>query len=353
MPHRLKRFASIAFAVAFGSGPILGAIAQGSQDGGTPKVAPPFVRISSEIPAANSEVKVRLRRPAEGSAAKPGTKLEANVSRWDLGAQERNAPLAGGVVKTEAPLKHPRPARVGQEAYKLYLEKNHPKFALSASQEDPATVLEIKGHWDKSDRILDQLGIPHLTIGSGSIKDTPLDKTRVIIINCAGDLPRNALQPLRDFVARGGYLLTTDWALDGMLQQTFPGYVEWNGGKSKGNVVDAFLVDIEPSICNGTVSNASWKLDEESHTVRVLNKHAVRVLARSNELASLDPDRQGILALTFSFGRGRVLHLVGHFENNALPFFPKLLPDPAPVIGIGLRQAMATNFVVAGASSRR
>jgi len=63
-----------------------------------------------------------------------------------------------------------------------------------------------------------------------------------------------------------------------------------------------------------------------------------------------DPDRRGILAVTFTFGRGHVLHLVGHFDNNATLAFGNMLPDPAPEIGISLRQALAANFLVAGLS---
>ncbi len=82
--------------------------------------------------------------------------------------------------------------------------------------------------------------------------------------------------------------------------------------------------------------------------MRVLKPDVVKVLAVSRDLVSLDPDKQGILAVAFSFGKGKVLHMVGHFDNNSLPIFPNRLPDPAPVIGIGLRQALAANFVVAG-----
>ncbi|MBC7998293.1 MAG: hypothetical protein IAF58_10135 [Leptolyngbya sp.] len=304
-----------------------------------------------------STMTVRTKNPDLQSdtagSVKSGTSfLEGGVMRV-TGATSNDAFAAAGIALTEPITRKPKSARVDQDTYRAWLNKTHPQFSLKVASVNPIEVLEIKGQWDKSDRTLNNLGIPHTTIGAGQLSGIGLDRTKVIVINCAGKLPRNSLQGLRDFVARGGYLLTTDWALDNMLTQTFPGFVVWNGGKSKGNVVDAAVAFPEKEIMRGTVSNASWKLDDESHTVRILKTDAVKVLAVSRDLVGLDPDRQGILAVVFSFGRGKVLHLVGHFENNALPLFPRNLPDPAPLIGIGLRQAMAANFVVAGVERDR
>jgi len=278
-----------------------------------------------------------------GAQSKPV--LEGNILR-------ETAPddvfAAAGIAQTDVVQKKPKPAKVSEDVYRSWLSKTHPQFSLKIQSLDPMQVLELKGQWDKADRTLKNLGIPHTTIGAGQLAGTDLSRTKVLVVNCAGTLNRNALQGIRDFVARGGYLLTTDWALDNMLRQTFPGFVEWNKGKSKGNVVDAQVVMPDREFFQGTVSNASWKLDEESQTVRVLRPDVVKVLAVSRDLAPLDPDRKGILAVAFPFGNGKVLHMVGHFDNNSLPFFPRHLPDPAPVIGIGLRQALAANFVLAG-----
>ncbi len=303
-------------------------------------------------PVGRSSMVLKVKSPTlQGSASRLGTAgsaeskplLEGNVLRETA---PDDAFSAAGIARTDAMQKKPRPARVGEDVYRAWLSKVHPKFSLKAESLDPMEVLEVKGTWDKADRTLKNLGIPHTTIGSGQLTRIGLSRAKVLVINCAGTLDRNSLQGIRDFVMRGGYLLTTDWALQNMLGQTFPGYVEWNKGKSKGNVVDAQVVLPDREFFQGTVSNASWKLDEESQTVRVLKPDVVKVLAVSRDLAPLDPDRQGILAVAFAFGRGKVLHLVGHFDNNALPFFPRHLPDPAPVIGIGLRQALAANFIV-------
>ena len=328
-----------------------------------PSVAPSFSS-SSFQPSQGVEVNgssvghnsmmLKVKTPTlQGNAIREGTTgsaqdkpmLEGNVLRETV---PDDAFAAAGIARTDAMEKKPKPARVDQDVYRAWLSKTHPQFSLKAQTVDPIEVLELKGQWDKADRTLKNLGIPHTTIGAGQLDRTGLSRTKVLVVNCAGTLDRESLQAIRDFVMRGGYLLTTDWALDNMLRQTFPGYVEWNKGKSKGNVVDAQVVLPDRELFQGTVSNASWKLDEESQTIRVLKPDAVRVLAVSRGLAPLDPDRLGILAVSFAFGKGKVLHLVGHFDNNSLPLLPRHLPDPAPIIGIGLRQALAANFVVSG-----
>lgn len=328
-----------------------------------PAVAPSYSGTDSEAAQGGTEnasgvghstmmLKVK-QRVLQGNAVREGTAgsaqskpfLEGNVLRETA---SEDAFAAAGIARTDVVEKKPRPARVEQDAYRAWLSKTHPQFSLKAQALDPIEVVEVKGQWDKADRTLKNLGIPHTTIGSGQLDRIGLSRSKVLVINCAGMLDRESLQGIRDFVTRGGYLLTTDWALDNMLRQTFPGYVEWNKGKSKGNVVDAQVVLPDREFFQGTVSNASWKLDEESQTLRVLKPEAVKVLAVSRGLAPLDPDRQGILAVTFNFGKGKILHLVGHFDNNSLPLLPRHLPDPAPIIGIGLRQALAANFVVSG-----
>jgi len=167
------------------------------------------------------------------------------------------------------------------------------------------------------------------------------------VVNCGANLNADALKKVRKFVQDGGYLLTTDWALDSCLEKAFPGYVEWNSDYTENSVVDAVVVDDDPVLLVGMPRVAYWKLENRSQTVKVLRGREVQVLARSRTLMQRECSNLGILALTFSFGAGRVLHLVGHFDNNADRAFNNALPDPSPVIGISLRQAIAGNFVVA------
>jgi hypothetical protein len=230
--------------------------------------------------------------------------------------------------------------------FRGWVEKYHPLFARISNNLSTKSVVEVKGAYDKADRPLTAMGIPHESISPHQVMDFDLTDTKVMIVDCPGKLSRNACQKIRDFVSGGGSLLTTDWALDYFLERAIPGYVKWDGWQSRSEVVDAEMVSLPSSMAGGIVSNAGWRLDESSHGISVSRPQGVQILAVSRILARREPTGQGILALEFSFGRGKVLHMIGHFDNH--PFFLgwNSLPDPASVIGISLRQALAANFVI-------
>lgn len=277
-----------------------------------------------------------------------GGPIQGNVKTFvDL---QQSLTGSAKVIDTGTTYIRPQSAHTPALVFRAWLQKTHPQFFASASKFGQSTVVEVKGEWDDSARTLRSLNINHTSIRRGKLKELDLAGVRVLVINCAGEVPRESYQKIRDFVMSGGYLLTTDWALDGCLQKVFPGYVEWNGGRTRSPIVDARLVDRQSFLVSNTVSLAGWKLDDAAHTIRITKPSAVKVLAVSKELAQEDPDRNGILAITFPFGRGKVLHMIGHFDNNAAFVFTDSLPDPAPQIGIALRQALAANFIVEGLS---
>jgi hypothetical protein len=203
-----------------------------------------------------------------------------------------------------------------------------------------------------SSKTLRSLGIPFKQIRGGDLEDMALTNVKVMVVNCPGRVPRESLQKIRDFVARGGYLLSTDWSSDNLIEKAFPGYIQWDRHSNRDSVYDAELVSSDSPVFVRTVSNATWKMDVDSHMIRKL-RDDVRVLAVSRQLASEDATCGGILAVLFPFGRGYVMHMVAHFDNNTILPFRNMLADPAPVIGISLRQALAANFVVAGLTGER
>ena len=237
------------------------------------------------------------------------------------------------------------------EIFRQWLQTTHSQFVLNANKLSSGDVVDVTGHWDDAAKTLAKLGIPCTKIGMNDFRDYPMDHAKVLIINCAGFMNRDCQQKVRDFVTRGGYLLTTDWALDNVLQGAFPGYLAYNRKKNRDLAYVAEVTDPDPVLFLNTVSSANWKCEMSCHLVNVQKPQAVRVLVRSRKLTG--EDGEGVLAATFQFGRGYVLHLVGHFDNNQGMFRGgDALPDPAPVITIALRQAIASNFVVAGLEGR-
>lgn len=287
----------------------------------------------------------RVRTPAQAPPT-VNAPLQGQATRNDLaGTVQGRADIvrtyAGQVAESKV---------VPPEAFRAWIEKAHPQFALNASRISPSSLLEVKGIYDNSGKTLESLGIPFDHIRTGTLKERSLAGVKVMVIDCPGRVPREAFQKIRDWVAQGGYLLSTDWSGDNAIQPIFPGYIQWTGSKNRDSIYPAELASTDPSLATNLISNATWKMDIDCHPVKALRQD-VRVIARSSQLAAEDPASQGALGVVFPFGRGYVMHLVGHFDNNTA--LPNRIADAAPVIRISMRQALATNFVVAGLSGRK
>lgn len=246
--------------------------------------------------------------------------------------------------------------------FRAFLEKNHPEFPLAAEANNRDNILVVRGQWDDSTKPLESFHLHFDTVKTKDLKDVSFDKCKVLIVDCAGEVPKGTLQKIRDFVGWGGYLITTDWSLHNLLELAFPGFVQWNGDNTDGVITDAFLVDANSTLVQGASGRRfPWKLDKMSECVRILNPGRVHIIARSSRLAQQDPQFRvlqdpilaGVLAFEFTFGRGKILHLVGHFDNCSQSFKPFMLPDPAPGAGISLRQVLAANFIMEALNNKK
>ncbi|MFQ5654946.1 MAG: hypothetical protein ACE5GW_09475 [Planctomycetota bacterium] len=187
-----------------------------------------------------------------------------------------------------------------------------------------------------------------------------------------------ALKKIRKFVERGGYLFTEDWVLIEVLQPLFPKFVT-SGSKLKGNTVriratrgqtshpllrGVFTPPIElddfewdrdeeeieeenasytpededdpgdldeeegkTGVGEGEESPESgeieepeirsirhkWRIDNESPSLKIRSKK-VKVLISSDDLKRQCGDPA--VALTFTVGKGRVLHVLSHFGKQ-------------------------------------
>jgi len=281
-----------------------------------------------------------------------GRPLQGGVSQWDKVPPRSprlslsSTGLRDSLLENAPFLPPARERPISSGILKSWLQSSNPQFFERLSTTIKKNqIIEVKGSWDDSGHVLKAFGMPYTRIGSDSLAKMSFENVRVLIVNCGANLRSEALRVINKFVSEGGYLLTTDWALDCCLNPCFPGYVCWNGGYTEAQVVDAVVVYQDHALLKGVVSPAYWKLEQKSQLVRVLNPAQVNVLVRSRQLIQEDPSQQGVLAFSFTFGKGKVLHLVGHFDNNSSGAFNNLLPDPSPNIVVSLRQAIATNFI--------
>lgn len=342
---------------------------------GMPKQAPDFRRqavIPSPLPEPSAGSVFRVRTPAPSAVGQPSydsaplqgqatrnAALQGQATRNDLSAplqgqamrNDLRAPLQGKADITRTyPGQSPESKVVPPDAFRGWIEKAHPQFALNVGRNSPRDLLEVKDIYDNSGKTLEALGIPFEHIRTGTLKERSLAGVKVMVIDCPGRVPREAFQKIRDWVAQGGYLLSTDWSGDNAIQPIFPGYIQWTGQKNRDSMYPAELAYTDPVLATNLITHSNWKMDIDCHPIRTLRQD-VRVIAKSSQLAAEDPASQGALGVVFPFGRGYVMHLVGHFDNNTA--LPNRIADAAPVIRISMRQALASNFVVAGLSGRR
>ncbi len=302
--------------------------------------------------------------------AQPGNNAELILKRIEPVADNRTgasepsreatklAPLQGGAkydgpIETSGTLLSGRAGSAPGRIYKAWLEEAHPQFALGANAIADDRLVVITDRYDQAERTLKTLGLPFKSMEKRELDTYDLANAQVLVIDCG---PKNlsyaAGMKIREFVIRGGYLITTDWMLDRLDQKIFPGYIAWNGAMNTKRMYEATVVGKEPVLFRHAVTRANWKMDIHCHLIRVINKELVRVLAVSPTLAKDDPDGQGILAVVFPFEKGYVIHMTAHFDRSQSASGDQI-DDPAPVIGIGLRQAIAINFVVAGLSGTK
>jgi hypothetical protein len=258
------------------------------------------------------------------------------------------SPAAELLLRNPFPLTAVKTKSISPQVFRQWIKKSDNNF--TAKQLRKESVIVVKGKWDHAEHVLEACGIPFLLLDPNKFQDK-LPDAQVLIVNCPGDVDEISLKAIRNFVKRGGYLLSTDWALASCLEPAFPHLACWVGDYSASEIVDAEVVEPDNELAHAVVGQAPWKLDDRSQIVKLINYSKVDVLVRSQALSKEDGMKLGILALTFRYGQGRVLHLVGHFSNNTGLAFPSALPDPAPSMQIGLRQALSLNFIMEGLSS--
>jgi hypothetical protein len=212
-------------------------------------------------------------------------------------------------------------------------------------------VLVLLGDYDGVQDVVDSLKIPNTVCSRDAFGRQDLSRCKAIIVNCtnykgSGHLKKGDIEKIRDFVAGGGYLFTSDWGLADVLEDAFPGYIQ-RGGETvelnapiypkKGSAVHPFLREVfsKPQgdrLVERKIDHA-WQIDPQSYAVSY-DATKVIVLIEAPELqASAQPTA---VAVTFTVGPGsvpsvatggvyedlpqqkggKVLHVLSHFSKQ-------------------------------------
>ena len=99
----------------------------------------------------------------------------------------------------------------------------------------PGDLLVVAGAFDRIESVLTSLKLPYRRVSPYDLSEETIDfnKYKVVFWNCGKPLgvraARRVKGPLERFVRKGGYLFTTDWAIGGVLQRVFGGYLKDHG----------------------------------------------------------------------------------------------------------------------------
>ncbi|KAF0246595.1 MAG: hypothetical protein FD180_593 [Planctomycetota bacterium] len=180
-------------------------------------------------------------------------------------------------------------------------------------------IAVVTGEYDTVQRVLDKLKLRYTTIEPRKFGGVKLSSVKVLIINCPGELDGSGILKLRSYVDKGGWVVSTDWALS-PIKEAFPGYLRnvslspetWVGiEEAEGAKGDPLLKDV----FNFKGDATKWYLEERSYLFKVDDKakEKVKVLIESAEMKK--KWGTGCVAATFDYGKGRVLHIVSHLQQ--------------------------------------
>ena len=210
-------------------------------------------------------------------------------------------------------------------------------------------ILVVRGNFDHMEAVLEELKIPYTLVSPYDLmQDYDFRRHKLVFWNCMDpevSLPARyrprVIAALRDFVRGGGFLFTTDWSISFLLVPAFPGFLETSGGL---NPLPEMILPVLPTrlerenpLLEGVFPEGLrvlWWLETASQDVKVVRGAKVDVLIESRLLESPPKPRSPIVAATFAYGEGRVLHVMGHYYQQK-----------GNVAGAAGAQRLALNFV--------
>ncbi len=177
-------------------------------------------------------------------------------------------------------------------------------------------ILVVRGQYDSVEKVLGASDTPYKMI-NGTVN---LDSKQIVLVNCpGGDFnyrygSRSGHEALRKFVEEGGFLVTTDWALDRVIVPAFPGYIAHGGRDTADDVVEVDLVAAGSPYTKGLGGGSLkpvWWLEGSSYPIKPLRKEGLEILLGSQEMGNKYGETP--IAVKFPVGDGRVVHVTSHF----------------------------------------
>jgi hypothetical protein len=178
-----------------------------------------------------------------------------------------------------------------------------------------SSIIIVAGSYDRVETVLDMIKVPYVLIQPEEVSQIELKPDQILIINCPGDIYDDALPKVKEFVKRGGFLFTTDWALLNILEKIFPEFVKYNQRPTGDDCVAVQVVDKSNKFLEGLFKvdeEPIWWLESSSYPIQIIDKKWVKVLVTSKEMEQKYGEAP--IVITFDFGDGgTVLHMTSHY----------------------------------------
>ncbi|MCZ6787792.1 MAG: FHA domain-containing protein [Planctomycetota bacterium] len=186
-------------------------------------------------------------------------------------------------------------------------------------------IVVVQGNFDKIEKILDRHTIPYTLVPTSyDLVSKHLRHNQILFINCMRRPLRSTAQKLtkkiKSFVGRGGWLMTSDWALDPFVTNSFKNMVRVIQRK-RGKRQKDLVIQVYPTMADhrlirevfGGRVQTLWWIEESSVLFEVTNPR-VHVLIETDEMEKDFGSRQ--IAFDFTHKKGRVAHVLGHFYQE-------------------------------------
>jgi hypothetical protein len=205
--------------------------------------------------------------------------------------------------------------RAGSRIARERMAVEAPLDAEALGAVEASDVIVVEGIYDHVELVLEALEMPHTRIVMPQLADVHLRPDQLLVINCPGNLssPRE-LGRIRDFVAAGGSLFTTDWALKNVVQAAFPGTIAYNERPTADDVVRVEIRAQDNPFLTGVMGehdDPQWWLEASSYPIVIEDATRVEVLLTSSELGARYGEAP--VAVLFKHGEGEVFHMISHY----------------------------------------
>ena len=195
------------------------------------------------------------------------------------------------------------------------MERERPQDLEVLKKVKESSIIIVAGTYDKVELVLDLIKVPYVLIHAYELDKIELSPDQMLIINCPGnDITSQSLKKIKIYVANGGFLFTTDWALLHVLEKIFPDYVKYNQRPTGDDCVRVEVVSKDNKFLKGLFEGDSdpiWWLESSSYPIQILDEKRVKVLVRSKEMAEKYGEEP--IVILFEYRDGIVLHMTSHY----------------------------------------